>query len=40
VSATVENTILLDGRPFRAWTDQRIAAASDRQAWRAKVGRR
>lgn len=40
VASTVHNTVLLDGRPFRSYTDIRVQAAQDRSAWRQRVGRR
>lgn len=40
VASTIETRINLDGRPFRAYTEQAIGAASRRDAWRQKVGRR
>jgi hypothetical protein len=40
VTAEVSNTILLDGRPFRAYTVRAVAASESRSAWRTKTGRR
>lgn len=40
VNATVENVVNLDGRPFRAWTDQRVGESERRQQWRRRVGGR
>lgn len=40
VSATVQNTINLDGRPFRAYTQKAIATERGRERFRSKVGRR
>jgi hypothetical protein len=40
LSATVNNTIMLDGRPFRAYTDRVLLESERRAAWRARVGTR
>jgi len=40
LSATVENTILLDGRPFRAYTDRQVLDERNRSAYRQRVGAR
>jgi hypothetical protein len=39
VDSTVENTIYLDGKPFRAYTTRTVSASADRAAWRQKVGK-
>lgn len=36
VTASVQNTILLDGRPFRHYTDRTVASSERRQQWRAE----
>lgn len=40
VSSSIENRILLDGRPFRSYTDRVVAENSRRESFRAKVGNR
>ncbi|SIQ07326.1 hypothetical protein [Micromonospora avicenniae] len=42
VESTVNQTlnVLLDGQPFRSYTDRAIAESERRQNWRQKVGRR
>ncbi len=36
VTASVQNTIYLDGRPFRDYTQRTVAGAADRAEWRAR----
>lgn len=40
VNATMQNTIMLDGRPFRAYTDKVTMASERRTEWRTATGRR
>lgn len=40
VTATVRNTVLLDGRPFRAYADRVVLESERRTAWRLRVGTR
>lgn len=40
VTSTIENTIYLDGRPFRAFTAAAVADSERRQRWRQRVGGR
>lgn len=40
VTASVQNTILLDGRPFRAYTDRTVMESERRTAWWQRVGTR
>jgi hypothetical protein len=40
LSATVENVVNLDGRPFREYTDRQIRLNDDRRRWRSSVGSR
>jgi hypothetical protein len=40
ITAQVQNTILLDGRPFRDYTDHLVMERERRAAWRLKTGTR
>lgn len=40
VTATVNNTVLLDGRPFRMYTDTALLEAERRTEWRSRNGKR